>query len=81
MLTRGERNGDNVENSLLHPVRKIELNDNVSRKKQNKSIICYEIMHGEKKWQRLIRGERLLFSMKGLFLMTYIWMMIEISIH
>lgn len=60
---RGERNGDNVENSLLHPVRKIELNDNVSRKKQNKSIICYEIMHGEKKVAEInTRGEATVFN-------------------
>ena len=52
-----------MENSLLHPVRKIELNDNVSRKKQNKSIICYEIMHGEKKVAEInTRGEATVFN-------------------
>lgn len=41
-------NGDNVENGLLKQI-KIELNDNTPRKKQKNDMICYDIMHGEKK--------------------------------
>lgn len=52
-----------MENSLLHPIRKTEMNNNVSRKKQNKSMICYEIMHGEKKVAEInTRGEATVFN-------------------
>lgn len=40
--------GDNVENGLLKQI-KFELNDNTPRKKQKNDMICYDIMHGEKK--------------------------------
>lgn len=51
-------NGDSVENGLLQQVRVIELNDNISKKKRNNNIICYDIMHGEKKVAEVnIRGE------------------------
>ena len=42
-------NGGNVENGLLQHEIKTELNDNAPRKKTNKNITCYDIMHGEKK--------------------------------
>ncbi|MGN0324450.1 MAG: hypothetical protein ACI4DZ_15195 [Oliverpabstia sp.] len=39
------------------------MNNNVSRKKQNKSMICYEIMHGEKKVAEInTRGEATVFN-------------------
>ena len=42
------RNGDNVQNGLLQQGI-IELNTNVSSKKNKNDIIYYEIMHAEKK--------------------------------
>ena len=41
-------NGDNVENGLLKQI-KFELNDNTPGEKQKNDMICYDIMHGEKK--------------------------------
>lgn len=40
--------GDNVENGLLKQI-KFELNDNTPGEKQKNDMICYDIMHGEKK--------------------------------
>ena len=57
-------NGDNVENGLLQQSKNIELNENISRDKQNKnSMISYDIMHDEKKVAEVnMRGEAVILN-------------------
>lgn len=57
-------NGDNVKNGLLQQSKNIELNENISRDKQNKnSMISYDIMHDEKKVAEVnMRGEAVILN-------------------
>ena len=56
-------NGDNVENDLLRPMKRNELNDNATGKNNSNNIICYEIMHGEKKVAVInTQGETVIFN-------------------
>lgn len=57
-------NGDNVKNGLLQQSKNIELNENISRDKQNNNgMISYDIMHDEKKVAEVnMRGEAVILN-------------------